>query len=1182
MTKLIASPTGLTKIKQARKEKGWNLNDSRWLISASEVLGVSPQAGKLASGISYGTWKRFLSGKHQINARAFQAYCQVLGLEWQQVIEYQSNARETNSTHQDWGEAIDVSVFFGRTDELVTLKSWIVKDRCRSILLLGMGGIGKTALSIKIAQLVQSEFDFVIWRSLRNTPPLSELLSDIIQFISDRQETNLPETIEPRIDLLLKYLSSSRCLLILDNVESILETQPDKNGSYYCQNNKNYGKLFQLTGEVKHQSCLLLTSREKPQEISLLETKYSQVRCCQLAGLESAEAKDILSTKGLFEGSENDWLHLVSRYGGNPLALKIVAGTIQDFFEGNIGSFLELLQSGSFICNDIYLLLQQQFNRLNNLEKQIMYWLAISRNPISRAKLQADIVETISDQELTIALTDLKNRSLLETVDDKFTQQPVVMEYTIDEFINNIQTEIVTGKIKLFNSHAIIQAQTEEYIRDSQIFLILQPLIDKLVFVLGSAELIEARLKAIIKAWKLKFQPGYLSGNIINLLRQLNIGLSGYDFSGLTVWQANLQSLPLHKVNFRDCDLSQSVFSETLGNIFTVAFNPQTQIFATGDNCGNVSLWDINTGKLVSAYLGHFNWTRGIAFSADGEYIVSGGGDHIVQVWHLKSHQSVATFDKHYDEVFTVGFSPCGSKVVSGSGDKTVRLWDLKTKKCLKTLTGHQNWVRSVAFSADGEYIVSGGADRTLRLWQVKTGECLHILSEHQDWVRSVAFSPDGKIVASGSGDRTIKLWDVKTGKCLQTYIGHSSGVYAIAFSFDGQMLASGSGDCTIRLWDLKTNRCLKTIYGHNNQIISLDFSPDNQTLACAGLDRKVKLWQISTAKCLRTLQGGSDWAFPLAFSPTRENLLLASASSDYSVRLWQSDRQVCSSILKGHTDRVLVVAFSLDGKLLASGGVDHSIRLWNVNSQECNQILLGHEDWIRAIVFHPDGKTLISSSGDDTIRLWDIDTGTHAVIYAPQVWSQALSSNGDFLITGSSDRTLKLWDLATRKCLQTYINEDCRAVYSVALNPDETLAFSGSADNKIRCWSIKNIEFLGVFEGHQGFVFSLAVSPDGKILVSGSGDRTVKLWDIKTGKCLRTFSGHTNKVWSVAFSYDGKIIASSSQDQSVRLWNVANGQCIQIFRPKRLYEAMNITGAKGLTEAEQETLKMLGAITNS
>ena len=48
---------------------------------------------------------------------------------------------------QDWGEAIDVSVFYGRTSELATLEKWIQVDRCRLVGVLGMGGIGKTALA---------------------------------------------------------------------------------------------------------------------------------------------------------------------------------------------------------------------------------------------------------------------------------------------------------------------------------------------------------------------------------------------------------------------------------------------------------------------------------------------------------------------------------------------------------------------------------------------------------------------------------------------------------------------------------------------------------------------------------------------------------------------------------------------------------------------------------------------------------------------------------------------------------------------------------------------------------------------------------------------------------------------------------------------------------------------------
>jgi len=50
---------------------------------------------------------------------------------------------------QDWGEAVDASIFYGRSHELTTLSEWIVRDRCRLITILGMGGIGKTGCVAK-------------------------------------------------------------------------------------------------------------------------------------------------------------------------------------------------------------------------------------------------------------------------------------------------------------------------------------------------------------------------------------------------------------------------------------------------------------------------------------------------------------------------------------------------------------------------------------------------------------------------------------------------------------------------------------------------------------------------------------------------------------------------------------------------------------------------------------------------------------------------------------------------------------------------------------------------------------------------------------------------------------------------------------------------------------------------
>jgi flagellar biosynthesis GTPase FlhF len=55
----------------------------------------------------------------------------------------------------DWGEALDVSLFYGRAAELATLEQWLCHDQCRLVMLLGMGGIGKTALSVRLAEQFQ-------------------------------------------------------------------------------------------------------------------------------------------------------------------------------------------------------------------------------------------------------------------------------------------------------------------------------------------------------------------------------------------------------------------------------------------------------------------------------------------------------------------------------------------------------------------------------------------------------------------------------------------------------------------------------------------------------------------------------------------------------------------------------------------------------------------------------------------------------------------------------------------------------------------------------------------------------------------------------------------------------------------------------------------------------------------
>jgi hypothetical protein len=121
------------------------------------------------------------------------------------------------------GEAIDVSKFCGRTQELETLSQWILVDRCRVVTILGMGGMGKTSLSVKIAEQLQGEFDYVIWRSLRHAPSFDDKMTDCIKILSRQGVVTLPADHHEQITCLIEYFRQSRCLLILDNFETLLQ-----------------------------------------------------------------------------------------------------------------------------------------------------------------------------------------------------------------------------------------------------------------------------------------------------------------------------------------------------------------------------------------------------------------------------------------------------------------------------------------------------------------------------------------------------------------------------------------------------------------------------------------------------------------------------------------------------------------------------------------------------------------------------------------------------------------------------------------------------------------------------------------------------------------------------------------------------------------------------------------------
>ncbi|MBD2316616.1 WD40 repeat domain-containing protein [Phormidium tenue] len=1152
------------------------------------------------------------------------------------------NLQFEENSHQDWCEVIDVTFFYGRQNDLDILEKWIDHDRCRLVALLGMGGLGKTALSVKLAQQLQDKFDFVVWRSLNNAKTPSEMLTAVIHFLSQQKET--PDTTDTNalISRLMEYLQRYRCLLVLDNFESVLKDEAQAGA--YRKDFEGYGSLLRRVGEVSHRSCVVITSREMPEEVATLEGDILPVRALQLTGLDEPAAERVLEAKGI-KAMSNDLHRLVDWYRGNPLALKIAAASIKDLYSGSINRFLE---QKTIIFSGISNLIEQQYQRLTAHEKQIMIWLAINREPVQPNELHSDIVPKIEQNHLMMSLRSLKRRSLVEHTAAGFTQQPVVMEFVTNLLIEQIYQEITQEhplgalpsiQLKLnrqlfyLRHYALIKATAKDYIRQSQIRLILEPLVTKLLGRLGSKQMVakelfqtleELRRRELRPEGELKSTFGYGGGNIINLLCNLGIDLTARDFSYLAIRQAYLSEVKLHRVNFAQTAVIKSVFAEVIGGVLSVAFSANGKLLAIGDTKGDIHLWQVSDGKPILTYRGHKGWVVSVAFNPEGTVLASSSVDQSIKLWDVSTGDCLNTLQGYIGAVMSVAFSPDGTILASGHADRTVRLW--KSGQCLKILHGHEDIVEAVAFSSKGNLLASSSDDCTVRLWDIDTGECSQIFEGHEDIIWSIAFSHNGNVLASGSEDKTIRLWNTDKGTCIKTLLGHTHTVFAVSFSHDGSTLATGSGDRTIRLWDLKTAQCSKTLTGHNHWVRSIAFHPDRLVLASSSGDEMVKLWEIDTGFCMRTFQGHTGRSWTAKNDNQSDSQISGNISNEHLLNLWEVTSGQQFRILQGYTNAVRSVVFNLEQSLIASGGDDSIIRLWDVQSGECIRALHGHAGHVWQVAFSPLGTLLASCAEDCTIKLWDVSSGnclttitehpdlartlvfshdgkllatgeTSRVIklrdivtgeclrilqgHASAILAIAFSADDRYIISSSRDKTVKIWDTKTGDCLQTLdtLTSITSNIKFMPMHPD--IAF-GCGDQLIYRWNIKSGEFISEHQCNDGNVLTIAADPKGILMASAGENAQINIWNWQTGEVIRSLVGHIGTIYSVSFSADGTLIASSSRDETVKLWDVLTGECIKTYREPRPYEGLNIHGATGLTSAQKAKLIALGAIDGS
>ena len=605
-------------------------------------------------------------------------------------------AGEGRSKRYDWGRAPDVVQFYGRVAELADLENLIIEQACKIVVVMGMNGVGKTTLVTKLAHNLQSEFSYIIWRSLHNAPSLEQIVQEITQCLPIANKSRQAQSLDQQTLRLHEFLQTQRCLLVLDNLESIMH--PGEYLGNYLPGYESYGVFFKSLASKQHQSCLVLTSRENLTALNEMASTAGSTSIYAIDGLDYPPIKRLLEQWDLI-GEEEVWIEFIQHYSGNPLALKLIADVIKEYFDGDIAHFLS---SDSFMVADLRVLLDRSFQRLSTLARNILYLLAIYREPLSLQKISERIIPRVLPLDAVDALQSLSRCSLIENRPEGFFIQSFVSEYLIDRFLRQLHQEILDGKIDSLQQIPLLTTDSSVYVQETQVRFFLKPLIQILKNEYGEqgSHLVLKQLLEGLRAQTFS-TPGYAAGNILNLMLHQGQELQNENFSGLPVWHAHLRGYSLPGVDFSDCDLSHSTFDSVFAGVTAIALSAEPRLLAIATGL-EIRIWCLQTRQFLQILRGHSDLIWELHFGKDDRWLYSRGADNHIFRWDLDTGEVVTAIQDRSAPLRSMAVDNDGTIIATGNQDGTVCLWHADDGLRLHILSGGQSAVSALEFDGHG------------------------------------------------------------------------------------------------------------------------------------------------------------------------------------------------------------------------------------------------------------------------------------------------------------------------------------------------------------------------------------------------------------------------------------------------------------------------------------------------
>lgn len=579
--------------------------------------------------------------------------------------------------------------------------------------------------------------------------------------------------------------------------------------------------------------------------------------------------------------------------------------------------------------------------------------------------------------------------------------------------------------------------------------------------------------------------------------------------------------------------------------------NAPTQV-ASGDEAGNVVVWNTADGKQVRAMQRTGGELTALAVRADGQRIAGVGPDKALRIWNVAD----------------------GKQLAEQKGDVRKAREVAAIERSLGLAKGEVTFEKAAV--AEAEKVAKAEADGVKKAEEAKTAADKALKEKSEAAAKAVADKQkaDAEVAtvtaAKTKADEAKAAADKAVTDAVAAEAAPAKALAdakaAAAKDAKNKALADAKTAAEKAAADAvaKTKKLREAATAANQAAIAAGqkvapATANAQKLAKPTEDaEKAKKEAESAAQsAVRAIASAQAAAKKSADAvPVAQGRLKAAetAQKDLEGRLAAAQKQATDSqaVLRA-------VAFSADGLTVAVGGDDKLVQTYSGENGAPIETFAGQTGTVTAVAFAGGRLVAVSADGAVSARPLDVDWTLVRTIGNPasqtlvdRVTSLDFSPDGKLLASGGGEPSrsgeLKLWNPADGALVREVPDAHSDVVLGVRFSPDGKLIASCGADKFLKTFQTADGKFVRGYEGHTHHVLAAAWSADGRMLASAGADSVMKLWDVATGEQKRTVTGFTKEVTSLAFAGTGTGLVATSGDKSVRLVNGDNGSTSKTY----------------------------------